>query len=78
MWVSGPGLSDYLTVGRWNPSIALSHWGLIVISLIPACLIPTEIEMTEGSPLRIFKGSKKEFRGLEVALINSLVCIHVI
>ena len=32
--------------------------------------------MTEGSPLRRFKGSKNEFRGLELALINNLVCIH--
>ena len=32
--------------------------------------------MTGGSPLRIFKGSKKEFRGLELALINNLGFIH--
>ena len=32
--------------------------------------------MTEGSPLRIFKGSKKEFRGLEVAPVKKNVFIH--
>ena len=31
--------------------------------------------MTERSPLRIFKGSKKEFRGLEGGLINNVVFI---
>ena len=32
--------------------------------------------MTWSSPLRRFKGSKKEFRGLELALKNNLYCIH--
>ena len=34
--------------------------------------------MSEKSPLRIFKGSKKEFRGLEGGLINNVVFIHEI
>ena len=34
--------------------------------------------MTEGSPLRRFKGSKIEFRGLEVDQKNNSVCIHKI
>ena len=34
------------------------------------------IYITEGTPLRRFKGSKKEFRGLEVALISYFVCVH--
>ena len=32
--------------------------------------------MTEQCPLGIFKGSKKEFMGLEVALIKVIVFIH--
>ena len=31
--------------------------------------------MAEGSPLKRFKGFKKEFRSLEVALIKKFVCI---
>ena len=32
--------------------------------------------ITEGSPWRRFKGSRKGFRGHEVALINYFYCIH--
>ena len=71
---------------------SLSYWGLIVISVVflahlkwVNCSVSNfnrNYDITEGSPLRRFKGAKKEFRGLKVALIIIVVvsiafCYHV-